>query len=55
MRRRHSEKTTMVAGAIGVALLCAAFGVSGKPGSGAGGGKYHVVIANGRGARAPIS
>ena len=55
MRGNYLGKAWVVAGAIGVALLCAAFGATGKPDSAADDEKYDVVIANGRAARAPIS
>ncbi|MFI5057358.1 MAG: hypothetical protein ACHQLQ_04170 [Candidatus Acidiferrales bacterium] len=55
MRGNYPGKAQVVAGAIGVALLCAAFGATGKPDSAANRGKYDVVIANGRAGRAPIS
>ena len=44
MQGNYLGKAEVAAGAIGVALSCAAFG-----------GQYDVVIANGRAARAPIA
>jgi N-acyl-D-aspartate/D-glutamate deacylase len=48
MRGNYLRKAWVLAGAVGVAILCAAFGATGKSDSAPDGGKYDVVIADGR-------
>src|SRR5579864_7210050 len=48
MHRSHLEKTVLLAGAMGLALMCLTLGIAGNSSSAADEKKYDVVIVNGR-------
>jgi hypothetical protein len=55
MRRNDLRMRMVVAGAMGLALTCAALDIAGKASPAGDTEKYDVAIARGRAARAPIS